>query len=80
MTDGVDYQLPFGPLGTLVHAAVVRRRLDPNVAFRSRKSRRAVRRHDGPAGAASRLKSRGAVRWWFAQAGTMPAHSRALRR
>lgn len=34
ITDRVDYAMPYGPLGTLVHAAVVRRRLRRIFGFR----------------------------------------------
>jgi len=36
MTDIVDYELPFGPLGRLAHAAVVRRQLDAIFDYRRR--------------------------------------------
>ena len=36
MRDRVEYALPFGPLGRLVHALVVRRQLDAIFAFRRR--------------------------------------------
>ena len=37
MTDHVTYALPFGPLGDLVHALVIRRRLHSIFDFRRRK-------------------------------------------
>lgn len=41
VSDRVEYALPFGPLGDLVHALVVRRQLDAIFAFRRRAMERA---------------------------------------
>jgi ligand-binding SRPBCC domain-containing protein len=39
MRDTVDYALPFGPLGTLMHALLVRRTLDRIFTYRRQKIR-----------------------------------------
>jgi hypothetical protein len=60
MDDRVEYELPFGPLGRLVHALRVRRQLEEIFDFR----RRAIEEifHEAEAAAAPRAPRGTAVR------------------
>ena len=52
--DRVEYELPFGPIGRLVHALFVRRQLQAIFDFRREAIEKIFRRRAGPVGGARR--------------------------